>query len=485
MEGFTQKLRLIYTKLFNENIDKFTESLIDYQKFQKDKFNAKSEEDAKKQFFFNRKIVLRRWLSKGITCTHDFQKSFQNYKLSLYQLRGKPLFSLSDFRENGNVEEFEDRIEHFLSNRNRVQIKSNYIYIYSFCEIEKKIFYYKIIKWIKGDRNETIITVERENNLYSGTFSLSDENNIFMTLCIDGITSYFLFHDNNDTSCPYIVGTSMGYLPQDNKVPRSQKVIFSKEKLDEKAFDLQFILNETESISAIENRLNLNFQEVKITHFVKYANKLKQFFIFFENLSRQRFKEHFYYRLAFREFYAVSKLFQKLSKKESYFIYDYQRALCELIKTVEDIKNIPLYMVMELSQESIFLQITQKNLDIKRRFLNLYSTATIATTIIFVVQDREKSSKNIKKLLDELLQHNIEVHLVNRDEIINEVNSLDFIFIDLKDRRDFVLADPIRDSKDVYKLFTNDVTMDEYKTDYQKFLIRSEKVVSTCLNQKS
>ena len=476
MEGFTQKLRLIYTKIFDEDIDKFTESLIDYNKFRRDKFDTDSEKDAKREFVFNRKIVLRRWLSKGIGCTPDFQKSFQNYKLSSYQLRGKPLFCLDDFRQDGNLEEFEDRIEHFLHNKNRVQIKTDYIYLYFFCEIEKRIFYYKIIKWIKGDRDETIITVERENSLYSGTFSLSDENNIFITLSIDNITSYFLFHDTNDTSCPYIVGTSMGYLPQDNKVPRSQKVIFAKEKLDEKVFDLPFILNETESISAIENRLNPNFQELKVTPFVKYVNRLRQFFSFFETLSQERYREYFYYRLAFREFYAILKLFQKISKKKSYFIYDYQRALCELIDTVEEIKNIPLYLVMELTQKSIFWDITQKNLEIKRKFLNLYSVAGITTTMIFVVGDREKISQRVKNLLDELIEHNIEVYLVNRDEIINEVNSLDFIFIDLGDKRDFVLADPIRDSKEVYKIFTNDVTMDEYKTDYQKFLIRSERV---------
>jgi len=476
MDGFTQKLRLIYTKLFNEDIDKFTEALIDHQKFQKHKFDLESEDENKKQFLLNRKTVLRRWLLKGTSCTADFQKSFQNYKLSSYQFKGKALFTLDDFRADNNIEQFDDKIEHFLHNRNRVQIKTDYIYIYTFCEVKKKIIYYKITNWRKGDESETVITVERDNTLYEGTFSLSDENNIFITLCIDTITLYFLFHDNNDRSCPYIVGTSMGYLPHDNKVPRSQKVVFAKEELDEKFFDLQFILNETESISAIENRLNLNFQDVKVTHFVKYANKLKQYFTFFTGLSKDKYKERFYYRLAFKEFYAVQKLFQRVSKKETYFIHDYQRALCELIETVEDIKNIPLYVVMELNESNIFLQLTQKNLEIKKRFLNLHSNANITITIILVVDNKDKISDYIKTLLNKLLEHNIEVHLVNRNEIINEVNSLNFIFIDLNDKRDFVLADPIRDNKDVYKLFTNNVTMDEYKTDYQKFLMKSMKV---------
>jgi hypothetical protein len=476
MDGFTKKLRLIYTKLFNEDIDKFTEALIDHQKFQNHRFDLESEDENRKQFFLNRKTVLRRWLLKGTSCTLDFQKSFQNYKLSSYEFKGKQLFTLDDFKLNNNLEQLVDKIEHFIHNKNRVQIKTDYIYIYTFCEIRKKILYYKVINWNKGEDGEVVITVEIENQKYSGTFSLSDENNIFITLCIDNITLYFLFHDSNDSGCPYIVGTSMGYLPYDNKVPRSQKVVFAKEELDEKYFDLQFILNETESISAIENRLNLNFQEVKVTHFVKYANKLKQYFNFFTTLSQEKYKERFYYRLAFKEFYAIQKLFQQVSKKETYFIHDYQRALCELIETVEDIKNIPLYMVMELNENNIFLQLTQKNLEIKKRFLNLYSSAQIKTTVIFVVEDSGAISEHIKKLLNKLIDNHIKVYMVNRNEIINDVNSLNFIFLNLRDKRDFVLADPIRDNKDVYKLFTNNITMDEYKTDYQKFLMRSVQV---------
>jgi hypothetical protein len=476
MDGFTKKLRLIYTKLFNEDIDKFTEALIDHQKFQNHRFDLESEDENRKQFFLNRKTVLRRWLLKGTSCTLDFQKSFQNYKLSSYEFKGKQLFTLDDFKLNNNLEQLVDKIEHFIHNKNRVQIKTDYIYIYTFCEIRKKILYYKVINWNKGEDGEVVITVEIENQEYSGTFSLSDENNIFITLCIDNITLYFLFHDSNDSGCPYIVGTSMGYLPYDNKVPRSQKVVFAKEELDEKYFDLQFILNETESISAIENRLNLNFQEVKVTHFVKYANKLKQYFNFFTTLSQEKYKERFYYRLAFKEFYAIQKLFQQVSKKETYFIHDYQRALCELIETVEDIKNIPLYMVMELNENNIFLQLTQKNLEIKKRFLNLYSSAQIKTTVIFVVEDSGAISEHIKKLLNKLIDNHIKVYIVNRNEIINDVNSLNFIFLNLRDKRDFVLADPIRDNKDVYKLFTNNITMDEYKTDYQKFLMRSVQV---------
>ena len=502
MDGFTQKLRLIYTKMFNEDIDKFTEALIDHQKYKSDKNKSNSkfdnkktddnksnnnksdnnkskkeiEEDSRKQFFLNRKTVLRRWLLKEISCTPDFQKSFKNYKLSSYQFKGKPLFTLNDFRKNGNIEEFDDKIEHFLHNRNRVQIKTDYVYIYTFCEVKKKIIYYKIINWEKCDDHNTVITVESDNCIYEGTFSLSDENNIFITLCIDTITLYFLFHDSNDVSCPYIVGTSMGYLPHDNKVPRSQKVVFAKERIDKTVFDLEFILNETESISAIENRLNLHFQDVKVTHFVKYANKFKQYLNFFTRLSKEKYKERFYYRLAFREFYALQNLFQRVSKKETYFVYDYQRALCELIDTVEEIKSIPLYMVMELNDKSIFLELSQKNLEIKRRFLNLYSRVNITTTTIFVVEDRDNLSVLVQHLLEEFLEKNIEIYLVNRNDIINEVNSLDFIFIDLKDKRDFVLADPIRDSKDVYKLFTNDINMDEYKIDYQRFLRKSIKI---------
>ncbi len=47
----------------------------------------------------------------------------------------------------------------------------------------------------------------------------------------------------------------MGFSPKDNKVPRAKKVILSKEILDDKRLDLQFILNSVENLPAIENRV--------------------------------------------------------------------------------------------------------------------------------------------------------------------------------------------------------------------------------------
>ncbi len=473
MDGFGEKLRLVYAKIFDEDMDKFTEALIDYQKFQPERFDLESEDACRKQFFLNRKTVLRRWLHRGSRCTPDFQKSFQHYQLSKYQLKGKALFSLDDFRRNGDMEAFEDKVALFVERKNRVQVKSDYLYLYTFCEIEKKIIHYKIVKWSRGEGGETLIHLEREGEIYEGSFSLSEESNIFITLRVGETTLYFLFHDNNDLSCPYIVGMSMGYLPHDNKVPRSQKVIFAKELLDECLFDLTFILNETEVISAIENRQNLNSKAFKLSHFIKYANRLKRYGAFFQKLVEKRYQEQFYYRLAFREFHTIARLFGRVAQKETYFIYDYQRALCELIETVEAIRDIPLYVVMERSEKSIFVELSQKNLEIKKRFLDLSRHANIKITIIFV---EEKGASLPQVLIEELLSHDIEIHLVYREEVIHEVNSLDFIFIDLRDKRDFVLADPLRDSKEVYKIFTNEVIMDEYKTDYQKLLRKSRRV---------
>jgi len=475
MNAFTQKLRVIYQELFNKDIDKFTTAFLDYSKFEKDKFGQENLKGAKKQFFLNRKTVLRRWLQKGTTCTSDFKKSFYNYPISHYQLRGIPLFTLEDFQKESNLEIFENRVEDFLKYKNRVQIKTDYQYIYTFCEKSKEIDIYKITEWSKGKSNQTKIILEKNNYFYNGTFSLSDENNIFMTLQINNITIYFLFHDSDDRSCPYIVGTSMGYLSDDNKVPLSQKVIFSREILDKELYDLQFILNETESIRAIENRLNLNSKEVKVTHLTKYTNRLKQYVNFFTRLSQTKYKQFFYYRLAFREFNMIQKLFQKVSTKETYFVFDYQRAILELIKTVEEIKDIPLYIVMELNEENIFLQWRHKDIEIKNRFLNLASKANIKTSIIFVIEENQKITTRAIKLLKEMQEHQISIRMIEKKKIVHEVNSLDFIFIQLNDKRDFVFADPIRDSKDVYKLFINKTTMDEYRTDYQKFLEKSKK----------
>jgi hypothetical protein len=466
MDGFTQKLRLIYTKIFHEDMDKFTEEFIDVKKFER------SEQQSRRKFFLNRKTVLRRWLNNKINCTSDFQKSFKNYKISLYLFRGESLFTLDDFRKKNNLKEFEERINLYLQYKQEVYVNKEYQHLYLFSEEKERILHYNIVKWEKGEGSEVSITLEQESTFYKGTFSMREGNNIFLTLTIEKITLYMLFHDNNDSSCNYVVGTSMGYLPNDNKVPIAQKVIFSKAKLDTEEMELQLILNETECISTIENRLNLNSDEVKSDYFMKYNYKFKKYHRFFVRLICQKYQQNFYHRLAFKEFYAFYRLFERFSKKETYFIMNYQRAFFEAIKTLESIKNIPFFMVMELSQENLFFAESDKDLKVKNRFLNLKNYG-IESSIIFIVKDSENLSLKNKELLTELLEEGVEIRIVNKERVIHKVNSLDFFFIHLKDERDFVLADPIRDNKEVFKLFINEVTMDEYHTDYRKIVDES------------
>jgi len=466
MDGFTQKLRLVYSKLFDEDMDKFTEEFIDSNKFEH------NGQKSRKQFFLNRKTVLRRWLNKKISCTTDFQKSFKNYKISLYQFRGEPLFTLDDFKKRDNLKEFEERIDLYLEYKQEVYINKEYRYIYIFCETREEILLYSIVKWEKNQENRIIITLEREDKIYKGTFSLEEDNNIFLTLRIDNNTLYMLFHDSHDRSCNYIVGTSMGYLAKDNKVPRSEKVVFSKEKLDKEALFLQFILNETESIASIENRLTPNISEILTEPFLRYTNKFKRYHTFFNRLITKNYYQNFYHRLAFREFYAFYRLFERFSKQETYFVMNFQRAFLEAIKTVESIKNISFQVVMELNEENLFFGVSDKEFKIKNRFLNL-SAYGVECTLIFIVEDDENLPIKYNNLLKAIAKESLVVRLVKKERVIHKINSLDFFFIYIGDERDFVLADPIRDNKDVFKLFINKVTMDEYRIDYRKIIYES------------
>ncbi len=466
MDGFTQKLRLIFVKLFDEDIDRFTSEFIDNNKFDK------NGRQSRKQFFLNRKTVLRRWLNRSMSCTIDFQKSFKNYKISLYQFRGNPLFTIDDFRKKGNLREFEERLDQYLEYKQEVYINKEYRYIYLFYKDRDEILLYTILNWQKREESKISITLKHEDKTYEGTFSLEEDNNIFLTMRVENITTYMLFHDSKDSSCRYIVGTSMGYLPKDNKVPISQKVIFSKEILDIDDINLYLILNETESISTIENRINPNSSSLTMEYFSKYRDKLRDYHTLFSRLVKHRYHQNFSYRLAFREFYAFYRLFERFSKKESYFVMNYQRAFFEAIKTVEAIGNISFQVVMELKEESLFFGVSDKEFKIKSRFLNLHNYG-INSTLVFVVEDDENLSNREITLLNEIAKESISLRLVKKDKIIHKINSLDFFFIYTGDERDFVMADPIRDNKDVFKLFINKVTMDEYKIDYGKIIYES------------
>ena len=471
MNAFSQKLRMIYVQLANEDMNSFTEMLIDYSKYDKSKFAMASDAKCKEQFFLNRKTVLRRWLNRGTTCTPDFQKSFLNYKLSKLHVKGHYLFKLSDFIEENNLDYFDQQIEKYLKYQRRINVTVDYKYIYSFSTLTQKINYYKIIEWEKDSKGEPTLLLIKNNQQFRAKFKLLD-NNLFITIQKDDSELYMLFHDNQDKSSSYITGMSMGYLESDNKVPMAKKVIFSKELLEEK--ELESMLNETETLLAVENRFSTNLKLFKVNHFVKYVNKLKNYSSFFQRLRKTHYKEFFYYRLAFNQFHTIKQLFKRVSKKESYYIMDFQGAFLELIKTVESIGDTKLYIVMQLNEESPFLKSSYKDLEIRSRFFNLYQKYKVKTTIIFVIDSYEELSTHKKYLFSEMIENHIEVRTIIKKSIIHDINSLDFSFIHLHDRRDFVLADPIRDSKNVYKIYTNELTMDEYRTDYERFINKSK-----------
>ena len=468
MDAFSQKLRLIYNEIFHQNIDEFTKAFIDEHKY-------KSQEQSKKEFFSNRKTVLRRWLAKNITCTNDFKKSFTHYAIAKCQMQGKALFTLDDFQSSDNILAFEEKVEAYLRYQQRVHIRTDYQYIYMFNESHESIYAYQIKEWRRGEGSETHIVLLSNGIEYEGTFSIREDDNIFITLEINEINLYLLFHDTHDKRSNYIVGVGMGYTTLDNKVPRAEKVLLAKQELEEEDIELQFILNETESVVAVENRFTLHTEELKISPLMKFSNTFSRYHNFFSRLVKNRFSQSFYHRLAFKEFYAFHRLFERVVRQESYFINNYQRAFLEMMKTVERIGDIPLHIVTELNNDNLFLQYTPKDMKIKEQFLKL-STFGIRVNMIFIIESIDSIPKRAKNILQSMKKVDIAVRLVEREKIVHEVNSLDFFFIHLNDSRDFVMADPIRDNKDVFKLFVNEVTMDEYRTDYRLILEESEEV---------
>ena len=472
MEIFTKKLRLIYTKLFKSNIDSFTKAFINKNKFNIEKFDTEDENKAYEQFFHNRKIVLRRWLQRGISCTRDFKKSFAYYKISKYKYRGEPLFTLDDFQRDDNLLEFERRLDAYIKEQERIQTPIDYRYIYLYSEDLNSYLYYKIIEWKKGNGFEMIIelTSSIDDEVTQGRVSLESENNIFITLNIDGIKHYFLFHDNNDNLSKYTVGVSMGFSPNDNKVPIAKKVILSKEILDMSILDFEFILNRTEILSAIENRVTKSIDNPIINPLAKYIERLKNYYIFFSNLIYRRFKKNFYYRLALKEFNSFRKLFQRVVYKESYFTHNYHRAFYEMLETLKDIKNIPLFIVQEFSPSHFLVKVGYQERKIQESFFDLTKYGIEINLIVVIDKDL---SEEVKTVMDSMVERKINIRVVKKSDIIEEVNSIDFAFIDTKTENDFVLADPLRDSKDVYKIFINSITMEEYHSDYYKIYTKS------------
>ncbi len=192
--------------------------------------------------------------------------------------------------------------------------------------------YHGKITWLK---DKIIITFQNENDYIS---------TIFNTDLI-----------NNRTK--YLVGVGIGIADINQKIPIAKKVILTKGKIEDYD-ELYLVLNEIEIIRTRENsyKFEKDNRDFKLNHLKKYIKKIDNINTLFQNLSKQNFYNTFYEQLAFREFLAINRIFQKLERGQSYFVSDRERVFNVLIEAQSYEHYKELYIVMPIYKMIIYLK---------------------------------------------------------------------------------------------------------------------------------
>jgi len=480
-----KKMKCIYKNIANKKSNKFTDLFFIEEKINK-KGNidiSETFEERKRKYWENRRKYLRtKWLNSKnkLIKSRLFKKEYDKYPFSKLEINGRKIFSDVNEFLNINIENFCKRIYEYVyikKSFNPKNTKYKYMYVFNFIDNKKEIDYYKIdyLKSININKAEISVYPPKskshldiepyvgEINIYNNKIILKFDNNN------DYISAIFNT-DLINSRTKYLVGVGIGIADVNQKIPTAKKVILTKEKI-KNYNELYLGLNETEIIRAEENSYKFEDErkEYQSNHLKKYIKKINGINSLFQNLSKQNFYNSFYEQLAFKEFLAINRIFQKLNKGHSYFISDRERILNVLIdaKTYEKYKE--LYIVMPIYENNnIFEKLSLRALELQKRLLKLSSEARVE--IIFVIENCEKEFSLEFKIFLEKAYKTINIYFVLKSDIENRVNSIDFIFTD---KKNFSIARLLRTSSSVFHLFKHNINICQYEEMYRKILNRS------------
>ncbi|HHH51598.1 MAG TPA: hypothetical protein ENK76_04435 [Campylobacterales bacterium] len=268
----------------------------------------------------------------------------------------------------------------------------------------------------------------------------------------------------------YLVGVGIGIADINQKIPVAKKVIFTKDKIED-VDELYLLLNETELISAKENSYTLKYNDnnFDLIHLEKYIKKISRINLLFEKLSKQKKYNSFYEQLAFKEFSATNNIFGKLKENHPYYVNYRKRVLDILIKSYAHEQYNSIYMVMPIYQEdNIFAHLSSKALVLQEDLKALSSKVDIE--IVFVIENCQNSFGHEFREFLSKVQNQIKIYFAFKNQIENEVNSIDFLFTD---KNNFVVSKFLRVNNPVFNIFQEQFTVEEHEAMYRKILNRS------------
>jgi len=407
-----------------------------------------------------------------------FKKEYARYRFSTLQIDGKALFANANEFLTIDLESFKKRIQDYLESqlKEEIQDKTRYRYFYVYNENASldtlRIDYY---------------TIEYQQLLSPNSFAIKViapkyKKDRFNVTPYQGKLIFFeqkiiiLFHNKYDyiaaifnkelttSYTPYTVGVSIGISDFNQKTPVAKKAILSQSILKE--FDeLYLTLNETEIIMAQEGFFSLNIakEEQNKAHLSKVSQKINNINLFLQNASQKSFRA-LEYKVAFREFRAISRIMQNVASSKTFYVNSRERVLESVLDSFAYKPFRELYIVMPiLNKYNVFRYYSPTAKRLIEKFQKLSQCVSIE--LICVIERCVSSFPvEIEDFLNELKEH-ISISFVYAKSIDSEVNSYDFIF---SDNKDFIFAKLTRSRVPAFRFFSDSTTLDDYESHFYK-----------------
>ena len=469
---FYDKIQCIYNIICKEDLDKFTNL-----------FYIKS----KKASFENRKSYLsKKWLKEQDRAIKPrmFKSEYIDYPFSKLTINGRRIFDSAEEFLEIDIEPFCKRIKNYIASQIELEVDRennyHYLYVYNINGIgdNPNIDYYYIDYCDVITPNEITIKVKppkHKSSLliepYHGSIKYQ-QSKIILSFenSSDYISAIFNTDLINDYS-KYLVGVGVGIADINQKIPVAKKVILTKEKIED-IYTIYPILNEIEIISAEENSYELkkyNNKDYNLSHLEKYIEKIARLDKLFKKLLQQGYFTSFYEQLAFKEFSAIHKLFQRFQRNRSFFTHYRKRILDILIESYKSEPYKKLSMVMPIyNEENIFEQQSNKAIELQNGLKELSSSVDIE--IIFIVKDCNQDFKEEFISFLKEVSSQIKIGFALKKKIEYEVDSIDFLFTD---RDDFVVSKLLRRDTTLFQLYKHKNSIDNYHSFFRKIEIRS------------
>jgi len=465
---FYEKIQCIHNNITDKNINRFTELF-----FIK---NGKASWDNRKSY------LSKNWINPKDKTINPrmFKSEYEDYPFSNLAINGRRLFDNAKEFMSMDIEDFCDRIKAYTHAQVQLEKSTNieykYMYVFNMNGIDGSHIDYYTIEYTSTTPNGVAITVhppKHKDSLkidsYSGVYKKQKNKIIMRFENGDDYISAIFNTDLVNKHTKHLVGVGIGIADINQKIPVAKKIILAKKYIED-SDELYLILNETEILSAYENSYKLEDSEnFNFSHLKKYIEKIHRLNTLLKKTPTQQIYGSFYKQLAFKEFSAIDSIFQKIKEHRPYYVNSRKRVLDILTKSYTYEQYGAIYMVMPIYQEdNIFEHQSSKSLILQQTLKTLSQHVQIE--IIFVLKSCQTTLSYEFKSFLESINSSIHLYFVSKDQVEQEVNSIDFLFTD---KQNFVVSKFLRVDTPVFNLFQDKTTIHEHEAMYRKVYNRS------------